>query len=106
MLRDPLKAYNALSCEKAGDLHQLISDIGEELRQQPGSAAAYQDKIDAVIRVSKQVRAKRTRDANQKATKAAASKIEAKQGATLRRTAGTTRSRKSAVKKSGKRTKK
>lgn len=27
MLRDPLKAYNALNCEIAADLHQLVADI-------------------------------------------------------------------------------
>ncbi|MDQ3522326.1 MAG: toll/interleukin-1 receptor domain-containing protein [Gemmatimonadota bacterium] len=107
MLRDPLKAYNALSYEKAGDLHQLIGDIGEELRLQPGSPAAYQDKIDAVIRTSKQLKAKRVRDAKQKAAKAAALPGTTKELATPRRTAGTKRSRKpGADKTAGRRAKK
>lgn len=62
MMRDPLKAYNALNCESAGDLHQLINDVGQELNRQPGNAAAYQDKIDSLISVSRQLKAKRTRE--------------------------------------------
>lgn len=72
ILRDPLKQYNALNCEKAGDLHQLINDIGNEINQQPSSAAAYQDKIETVIRVSKQLKTKRTRDAKSRTAKDAA----------------------------------
>ncbi|MBD2104683.1 toll/interleukin-1 receptor domain-containing protein [Leptolyngbya sp. FACHB-261] len=71
IVRDPLKAYNALSCEKAGDLHQLISEIGQELGKQPGSAAAYQDKIDALISASRRLKAKRKKEENQRATKGA-----------------------------------
>lgn len=56
IMRDPLKQYNALNCEKAGDLHQLISDIGQEINQSVGNAAAYQDKIDTLIRVSRQLK--------------------------------------------------
>lgn len=72
ILRDPLKQYNALNCEKVGDLHQLITDVGHEINQTPGSAAAYQDKIEALIRVSRQLKAKRTREANAKSAKIAA----------------------------------
>ncbi len=67
MMRDTLKAYNALNCESAGDLHQLIGDIGQELNRQTGSAAAYQDKIDALISASRILKAKRTREAKKKA---------------------------------------
>jgi len=68
MVRDPLKAYNALNCENVGDLHQLVDDIGQELNRPLGSAAAYQDKIDALIRASRQLKAKRTKEANKKTT--------------------------------------
>jgi hypothetical protein len=71
ILRDPLKQYNALNCEKPGDLHQLIEDVGQEINQTPGSAAAYQDKIDTLIRVSRQLKGKRTKEANVKLAKTA-----------------------------------
>jgi hypothetical protein len=71
ILRDPLKQYNALNCEKAGDLHQLINDVGHEINQNPANAAAYQDKIDTLIRVSRQLKAKRTKEANAKSAKSA-----------------------------------
>jgi hypothetical protein len=72
ILRDPLKQYNALNCEKAADLHQLINDVGQEINQNPGNAAAYQDKIDTLIRVSRQLKGKRTKEANAKAAKTTA----------------------------------
>lgn len=75
ILRDPLKQYNALNCEKPGDLHQLVSDVGQEINQTPGSAAAYQDKIDTLIRVSRQLKGKRTKEANARAVKTASTAI-------------------------------
>lgn len=69
ILRDPLKQYNALNCENAGDLHQLITEIGHEINQTPGSAAAYQDKINTLIRVSRQLKGQRTKAANAKKAK-------------------------------------
>lgn len=74
IIRDPLKAYNALSCEKPGDLHQLVAEIGKELGQTPGSAAAYQDKLDTLIRVSRQLKGQRTKAANAQAANARAAK--------------------------------
>lgn len=71
ILRDPLKQYNALNCEKPGDLHQLIADICQEINQTSGSAAAYQDKIDTLIRVSRHLKGKRTKEANAKSAKTA-----------------------------------
>jgi hypothetical protein len=102
MLRDPLKAYNALSCERAGELHQLIADIGAELRLQSGNAAAYQDKIDTVIRVSRQLKAKRVRDAKPKPAKAASPR-DTKDSRKLRGTAGTKPGTKSGVRKTASR---
>lgn len=75
ILRDPLKQYNALNCEKAGDLHQFIGDVAREINQNPGSAAAYQDKIDTLIRVSRQQKARRTKEENAKLAKIVASAI-------------------------------
>jgi uncharacterized protein (DUF2126 family) len=81
ILRDPLKAYNSLSVENAGDLHQLIEEIGKELGQKPGSAAAYQDKVETLIRVSRQVKGQRVKAANAKAAKSAASPTTSKEAA-------------------------
>jgi hypothetical protein len=75
ILREPLKGYNALNVENAGDLHQLIEEIGVELGQKPGSAAAYQDKLQALISASRQLKAKRTKE--QKAKEAKAMSMEA-----------------------------
>ena len=69
IIRGPLKAYNALSCEKAADLHQLVAEIGKELGQSPGSAAAYQDKLETVIRTSRLLKGQRTKAANAKTAK-------------------------------------
>lgn len=69
ILRDPLKQYNALNCERVADLHQLISDVAHEINQNPGGAAAYQDKIDTLIRASRQLKGKRTKAANAKLAK-------------------------------------
>lgn len=88
MMRDPLKAYNALNCESAGDLHQLVSDIGRELGRPLGNAAAYQDKIDALVSASRQLKAKRSREAKKKAEDAAT-----KVANPLRNTNATSRSR-------------
>lgn len=71
ILRDPLKQYNALNCEKPGDLHQLIEDVGQQINQTSGSASAYQDKIDTLIRVSRQLKGKRTKEANAKSANTA-----------------------------------
>lgn len=87
ILRDPLKQYNALNCEKVGDLHQLISEVGREINQTPDNAAAYHDKIEILIRVSRQLKAKRTKIANAKSAKsAAASEVDFKARAPQRRT--------------------
>lgn len=59
MIRDPLKAYNALNCEKSTDLHQLISDVGQEIGRQAERPDAHQDKMDALIRVSRYVKGAR-----------------------------------------------
>ncbi len=69
IIRDPLKQYNALSCEKAGDIHQFVQDVGIEINQSPMSAASYQDKLDTLIKVSRQLKAQRTRAANAKLAK-------------------------------------
>ena len=71
ILRDPLKSYNALNCENSGDLHQLVEDIGKQLGQQPKGPAAYQEKMDTLIRVSRQLKGARTKAAKTKAAKAA-----------------------------------
>jgi hypothetical protein len=71
ILRDPLKQYNALNCENAGDLHQLITEIGQEISKSPGNAAAYQDKILNLMRISRQLKGQRTKAANAKRAKTA-----------------------------------
>ena len=49
ILGGPLHGIHALSCNSTGQLHQLVSEIGQALRIQPDAAAAYQDKIERVI---------------------------------------------------------
>ena len=53
-LRGPLAAYNALQCDKAADLHQLINDLGTALRITPHAAASYQRQIERVVTASRE----------------------------------------------------
>jgi hypothetical protein len=87
ILRDPLKQYNALNCEKAADLHQLITDVGHEINQRPGNAAAYQDKIETLIRVSRQLKGQRTKAANAKLAKTTETPSRVKPATSRRTTA-------------------
>jgi hypothetical protein len=48
-LRDPLTILNALSCETTGQLHQLVSDVGETLGMQIEPPAVYQGNIEAIL---------------------------------------------------------
>lgn len=48
-LRGPLTGLNALSCESAAQLHQLVSDVGETLGIEAESPAVYQSNIDAIL---------------------------------------------------------
>jgi hypothetical protein len=99
ILRDPLKQYNAQNCEIAGDLHQLVIEIGHEINQTPGTPAAYQDKIDTLIRVSRQLKSQRKRAANAKiANTTEAVKVAGKKGSSQRRT---TKKPKTATTKTG-----
>ena len=48
-LRGPVASLNALSCEVAAQLHQLVQDLGRELEIQPEAPQTYQARIDALI---------------------------------------------------------
>ncbi|HYV10268.1 MAG TPA: hypothetical protein VE980_05110 [Pyrinomonadaceae bacterium] len=48
-LRGPVASLNALSCEVAAQLHQLVQDLGRELEIQPEAPQAYQARIDALL---------------------------------------------------------
>jgi hypothetical protein len=48
-LRGPIAGLNALSCESAAQLHQLVQDLGNILGIQPEPPQAYQAKVDAVM---------------------------------------------------------
>lgn len=48
-LRGPIAGLNALSCEFAGQLHQLVQDLGAVLEIRPEGPQVYQAKIDAVV---------------------------------------------------------
>lgn len=48
-LRGPLRGLNALDCEGAGQLHQLVSELGETLGAEAESPAVYQRHIDAIL---------------------------------------------------------
>jgi hypothetical protein len=48
ILGRPLSALNTLRCDSAGDLQQLVSDIGTQLNVKPDTAAAYQRYIEAI----------------------------------------------------------
>ncbi len=48
-LRGPLRGLNALDCEGAGQLHQLVWDLGEVLGTRAESLAVYQRHIEAIL---------------------------------------------------------
>lgn len=48
-LRGPLRGLNALNCEGAGQLHQLVSDLEGALDTKAESPAVYQRRIDAIL---------------------------------------------------------
>jgi hypothetical protein len=48
-LRGPVSGLNALSCESAGQLHQLVQDLGNVLDVRPEAPHTYQAKIDALV---------------------------------------------------------
>jgi TIR domain len=48
-LRGPLTGLNALTCETAGQLHQLVSDVGETLGIHTEPPAVYQSDIEAIL---------------------------------------------------------
>lgn len=48
VLRGPLSALNALSCESASQVHQLVFDIASQLGVPLEPAAAYQELVEAV----------------------------------------------------------
>jgi hypothetical protein len=48
-LRGPLSSLNALSCESASQLHQLVNDVASALGVATESAAVYQHQIDSII---------------------------------------------------------
>jgi hypothetical protein len=52
-LRGPLTGINALSCESAGQLHQLVSDVAGALGVGLESAAVYQRHVDAIVYLSR-----------------------------------------------------
>jgi hypothetical protein len=47
-VKRPLSALNLLHCDQPGDLHQLVSQIGEILGIAPEPPAGYQQYIDAI----------------------------------------------------------
>jgi hypothetical protein len=51
-LKEPLSAFNALTCSNAAQLHQFVHDLGEILGVSLDSAAAYQDYIQALVEES------------------------------------------------------
>jgi hypothetical protein len=48
-LRGPLVGLNAISCDSASQLHQLVADVSRNLGLQPEGAAVYQRHVDAIV---------------------------------------------------------
>lgn len=59
-LQGPLKSLNALECDVAAQVHQLIDQIAKALNVQPESPSVYQKCIDELIEASKSARDGRT----------------------------------------------
>jgi hypothetical protein len=48
ILKGPLSSLNALSCGSASQIHQLVSDIGSQLKIIPEPAATYQSLVETI----------------------------------------------------------
>jgi len=48
-LRGPLVGLNAVSCDNAAQLHQLVAEVSGTLGLQPEPAAVYQRHVDAIV---------------------------------------------------------
>lgn len=51
-LKGPLAGLNALNCENAAQLHQLVSDVAAILNVQPANPAVFQRHIEAILYAS------------------------------------------------------
>ncbi len=52
ILKGPLQGINALRLDNRSQLHQILSDLGGELKLQVESAAAYEKQLDRVLTVA------------------------------------------------------
>lgn len=52
VLRGPLSSLNALRSDDAGQIHQLITDVGSKLGRSQVNPAAYQENIEKLIQLS------------------------------------------------------
>ncbi len=48
ILKGPISGLNALSCDCASQLHQLVAEVGERLDLSPEPAAVYQGAVDLI----------------------------------------------------------
>jgi hypothetical protein len=51
-LKEPLSAFNALTCSNAAQLHQFVHELAEILSAQLASASVYQESIQALVEES------------------------------------------------------
>ncbi len=49
LLRGPLGALNALTCDSRSQIHQLIDDVASHIEVKPGKPASYQEYVDTVL---------------------------------------------------------
>ena len=48
ILKGPLSALNALGCDSASQIHQLVHDVAVQLNMQLEPASAYQDLVESI----------------------------------------------------------
>jgi hypothetical protein len=53
LLRGPLAATNALSCDSPAQVHQLVADVASSLGARAGSPATYQKAVEALVSLSR-----------------------------------------------------
>lgn len=51
LLRGPLRDINPLGCSSGADLHQMVDELGNLLKVKPEKPAAYQRRIDEIVRL-------------------------------------------------------
>lgn len=58
ILGGPLKTINILNCDSAAQVHQLIEELSKKLKISKEATAAYENKIEQLVKISQELKVK------------------------------------------------